>query len=282
MVIQLFVDRLRWQGLLAGAAVLLAGVPALEAPALAQEATPVGSPVRAAADCPPAEAASVPLAEARLFIEYNATDGDLGVHGQVGTEGFTLLCLIAPNGTPLLAVAPQGPLHDLGLDTFFIESREPPLAEFGFPDLQAAFPAGEYTVSGTLVDGQIVTGTATFTLAVPAPPTILAPELAEDEEGAREAVVSADDLVIEWADVTETVDGGEVTITGYEVIVTKLEHDDPHGLSRPVYDVHVPADRNALPVPATFLEPDTVYEVEVLALEQSGNQTITVGFFATG
>jgi hypothetical protein len=132
-----------------------------------------------------------------------------------------------------------------------------------------------------LVDGQIVAGTATFTLAVPAPPTILAPELADDEAGAREVVVSADDLVIEWADVTETVDGGAVTITGYELIVTKLAHDDPHGLSRPVYDVHVPADRTALPVPAAFLEPATVYEVEVLALEQSGNQTITVGFFAT-
>ncbi len=30
-----------------------------------------------------------------------------------------------------------------------------------------------------------------------------------------------------------------------------------------------------------FLEPDTVYELEVLALEESGNQTITVGFFMT-
>jgi hypothetical protein len=30
-----------------------------------------------------------------------------------------------------------------------------------------------------------------------------------------------------------------------------------------------------------FLEPNTVYELEVLALETSGNQTITVGFFKT-
>ena len=34
-------------------------------------------------------------------------------------------------------------------------------------------------------------------------------------------------------------------------------------------------------VPVEFLEPDTVYELEVLALEESGNQTITVGFFKT-
>ena len=78
-----------------------------------------------------------------------------------------------------------------------------------------------------------------------------------------------------------TVDGEPVKITGYEVIVTKEVPDDPHGFSRPTYDVHVPARVNALSVPAEFLEPHTVYELEVLALEQSGNQTISVGFFKT-
>jgi hypothetical protein len=87
--------------------------------------------------------------------------------------------------------------------------------------------------------------------------------------------------VISWADVTETVDGGPVTITGYEIIITKVDHSDPHGFSRPTYDVHVPADRNTLAVPPEFLEPGTEYELEVLALEVSGNQTITVSFFVT-
>ena len=64
-------------------------------------------------------------------------------------------------------------------------------------------------------------------------------------------------------------------------IVTQEEHDDPHGLSRPVYDVHVPPDMTELPVPDEFFRPDTLYELEVLALEESGNQTITVGFFTT-
>jgi len=72
-----------------------------------------------------------------------------------------------------------------------------------------------------------------------------------------------------------------VIITGYEVIVTKEVHDDPHGFSRPTYDVHVPPTVDRLPVPSEFLQPDTVYELEVLALEVSGNQTISVGFFKT-
>ena len=87
--------------------------------------------------------------------------------------------------------------------------------------------------------------------------------------------------MIEWEDVTETVEGKPVTITGYEVIITKEKYDDPHGFSRPINDVHVPGDRNSLAVPVEFLEADTLYELEVLALEESGNQTISVGFFKT-
>ena len=75
--------------------------------------------------------------------------------------------------------------------------------------------------------------------------------------------------------------GKPVVITGYEVIVTKEVDDDPNGFSRPTYDVHVPATLNSLRVPEEFLEADTVYELEVLALEESGNQTISVGFFKT-
>ena len=88
-------------------------------------------------------------------------------------------------------------------------------------------------------------------------------------------------LAVGWDRVTETAAGGPVAITGYEVIITKEVKDDPHGFSRPIYDVHVPASLNTLSVPSEFLEPDTVYELEVLALEESGNQTISVGFFKT-
>lgn len=75
--------------------------------------------------------------------------------------------------------------------------------------------------------------------------------------------------------------GRPVGITGYEVIITKEVEDDPHGFSRPTSDWHVPPTVHRLPVPAALLEADTVYELEVLALEVSGNQTISVGFFKT-
>ncbi len=221
------------------------------------------------------------IATAKLIIEYNATDDDLGVHGAFDDHGWSSLCVLDPNGRAVLEVGPQGELHDLTMAGIFFESREPPSSEFSFADLAAAFPEGEYEVMGQSFDGTVLVGSATFTHDVPAPPTITAPALAEEPRGTKRNPVSVDDLVIQWDHVTTTVAGEPVDITGYEVIITKEVEDDPNGFSRPTYDVHVPASVNSLTVPVEFLEAATVYELEVLALEQSGNQTISVGFFKT-
>jgi hypothetical protein len=222
------------------------------------------------------------IATAKLIIEYNSTDDDLGVHGAFDDHGWKTLCVFDPNGRAVLQVGPRGQLRDLTMAGIFFESREPPSSEFSFADLRAAFPEGKYTVKGESFDGTILVGSAAFTHDVPAPPTISSPEIAEDPEGTdQNHPVSPDGLLVGWDHVTETAAGGQVDITGYEVIVTKEVEDDPHGFSRPTYDVHVPPSVNRLSVPAEFLEADTVYELEVLALEVSGNQTISVGFFKT-
>lgn len=231
-------------------------------------------------DCS-AQGETTAIAEARLIVEYNATDGDLGVHGEVDDDGWSQLCLFAPDGAQLLGVRPQSQLGELALGSIFFESREPELSAFSFDELATTFPEGEYEVRAVSYEGALLTGAATFTHDVPAAPTITAPALADDEEAAADASVATGDLVVTWEDVTETVHGGPLTISGYEVIVTNVAHDDPHGFSRPIYDVHLPADRNSLRVPAEFLQPATVYELELLALEVSGNQTISVGFFQT-
>ncbi|MGH8588875.1 MAG: hypothetical protein ACREXX_05915 [Gammaproteobacteria bacterium] len=69
--------------------------------------------------------------------------------------------------------------------------------------------------------------------------------------------------------------------TGYEVIITKDVADDRNGFSRPTFDVRVLPSLTALEVPSEFLEPNTPYELEVLALEESGNLTITAIHFET-
>jgi hypothetical protein len=219
------------------------------------------------------------IADAKLYVEFNSTDEDLGIHGYLADDGWSDLCVYSPSGDLMLAIKPQAQLKDVTMASVFFEGREPSLNEFGFEDLKS-FPEGQYEVRALSFDGTIKAGEATFSRAVPAPPTITFPPLV-DEENAGDAPVTTNDLTVTWDDVTETVDGGPVTISGYEVIITKVEHDDPHGFSQPIYDVHVSPNHNSLSVPSEFLEADTVYELEVLALEKSGNQTISVGFFKT-
>jgi hypothetical protein len=245
----------------------------------------IGSTSQASAaesTCPPANAKpTTEIATAKLILEYNATDGDLGVHGAFDDDGWRVLCVFDPTGRLVLKVTPESQLRDLTMAGIFFESREPPLDEFGFADLPSTFPEGEYAVRAESFDGKFLVGSATFTHDVPAAPTIDAPALADDPKGTKQDPVPLKDLTIRWQDVTETVDGGPVDITGYEVIVTKEGAEDPNGFSQPIYDVLVLPTLNSLRVPVEFLESDTVYELEVLALEVSGNQTISVGFFKT-
>lgn len=221
------------------------------------------------------------IAAAKLFIEHNATDEDTGVHGAFDDHGWSELCVYDPNGRQVLAVKPQGQLGELTVAGIFFESREPPNSEFSIDDLMVAFPEGKYEVRGISFDGTGLIGFATFTHDIPAAPVVTSPALEEDANRASHAVVSSDDLVVRWEPVTRTIFGDPITITGYEVIITKNVKDDPNGFSRPTFDVHVSPDRTSMTVPVEFLEPHTVYELEVLALEESGNQTISAGFFKT-
>jgi hypothetical protein len=264
------------------AAAGLTAVTAVAATALVNNATAAVSPKEELPDvCEgPAPAGKVQIATAKLIIENNSTDQDLGVHGAFDDHGWSELCVFDPRGRPIAVFDPQGKLNDLTMAGVFFESREPPVEEFTMEDLAAAFPEGKYKVRAKSFDGKVLVGQATFTHDVPAAPQITAPKLAAEPEQPG-TPVSRDGLVIDWNPVTETVEGAPLTTSGYQVIVTKEDHDDPHGFSRPVYDVHVPPTLTALSVPKEFLQPDMVYEVEVLALESSGNQTISVGFFVT-
>ncbi len=155
----------------------------------------------------------------------------------------------------------------------FFESREPPNDEVPIAEILARFPAGLYSVRGLTLDGRRMTGAATFTHDIPAAPIITFPQ-----DG---GVVSSSNLVVMWNHVSTTLTGAPLNRTGYEVIITKDVPDDPNGFSRPQLDVHLPPSRTRLTIPRQFLEPGTRYELEVLVLEVSGNQTITSLFFET-
>ena len=221
------------------------------------------------------------LETALLYIEHNATDEDTGVHGLFGGEAWSELCIWDPDGTLIFVFDPRNELDDLTVADVFFESREPENAEVAVAELRTRFPEGEYLVGGTDFEGTPRVAAASFTHSIAAEPEIISPSLFEDPEEA-DAFEPVDGLRIAWEPVSETIDGEPVSISAYEIIVTKEEHEDPDANSRPVYDVHVGPDFSSLSVPPEFYEPDTIYELEVIAIEASGNQTIGLGFFRTG
>ncbi len=215
----------------------------------------------------------IQLPSTKLFIEHNATDEDTGVQGGFGGLSWQKLCVYDPNGRQVLEVEPQRQLRTLAMDTVFFESREPLNEEVSIEQIEAMFPEGLYAIRGRTLDGKRVRGAATFTHDIPAAPVITFP--------LDDGTVSPNGFSVMWNPVTTDIDGDPITTTGYQVIITKDVPDDPNGFSRPTYDVHVLSTETSLTVPSEFLEPGTNYELEVLALEVSGNQTITAIHFET-
>jgi hypothetical protein len=224
-------------------------------------------------DCSSSGGPAVKLPAAKLIIEHNATDEDTGVHGLFDGVNWTKLCVYDPDGVQILVVQPKGQLREQSISGIFFESAEPPNSEVSIDEFKSRFPEGLYAVRGRAKDGRRLTGAAQFTHTIPAAPVIAFPQ-----DG---GVVDASNLVVSWNPVTMTLDGKPLNPTGYQVIITKDVKDDPNGFSRPTFDVHVLPSVTSLTVSKEFLEPKTTYELEVLALEASGNQTISVLFFQT-
>jgi hypothetical protein len=214
----------------------------------------------------------VPLKEAKLNIEHNATDEDTGFQGFIDSEGWERLDITGPDGKILTFTAHQE-LRSLGLTELFFETVEPENAEVPIEEVLAVLPEGTYTIEGKAVEGGRTIGTALLTHAIPAGPDLLFPP-----EG---ATVPSTNLVVSWSPVTETITGEDVTIIRYQLIVEVDEEPHPHAIGKRGMSIYVPASVTSVTIPNEFLEPGTDYQWEVLAIEESGNQTLSSGTFAT-
>ena len=121
------------------------------------------------------------------------------------------------------------------------------------------FPEGTYRFVGTSPDGERLESTASFSHKIPDGPTIVSPGTLDPAHA-----------VIAWNPVTTPAC---IDIAGYEVVI---EQDEFH-----VFDVKVPGTTTSVTVPPEFLQPATQYGFEVLAIDRSGNQTITATSFVT-
>jgi hypothetical protein len=174
-----------------------------------------------------------------------------------------------------------------GLSELFFASEpthylvDEPVFDGTIEEFLARFLEGEYEFEGQIVDGGELEGEATLTHVLPALPEIIAPVSDSDVP----LTVDPNNLVIEWEPVTiRFIDTGPVEIIEYQVILDQV--DPPRaapwvdGKTRRAL-INLPPSVTSLKVPPEFLLPNAEYEFEILAIEVSGNSTISTGDFIT-
>ncbi len=238
----------------------------------------------------------IPFDEAEIFFELNNTDGDLGIHALIDGEAWKSLRIFDTKERRILNVRVTGRLKKQGLTEFFFESAEPPF-ESDDPDevtltpeeFFKRFKAGEYEIEGTTLEGEELESETELTHAMPAPPVPTVnmqpmAEVCDDEDPDFDAPEVSAPVVIEWAEVTMShPDLGidppvPVTIHNYEVVLeAELEIDGEEFTS--VFSVMLPPDVRSMTVPEEFLVLADEFKYEVLAREESFNQTAVESCF---
>ena len=231
------------------------------------------APARSATDL----RATVPLKDAKLNIEHNATDRDTGFQGFVDSEGWRRLTVRGPEGK-VLRFKGLGSLGKLGLTELFFETVEPENADTPIKKMLAKLPEGNYRIAGPAQEnGKRVgrtAGKAWLTHDIPEGPRLVSP--------AEGATVPTRGVVADWEPVSKTITGKPVRIIAYQLIIEKDVEPHRHMIGKFGLSMYLPPLVTSIDVPDGFLEPGSAYNWEVLAIERSGNQTLSSSSFKTG
>jgi hypothetical protein len=211
----------------------------------------------------------IPIKDARLKIELNSTDQDAGVQVFIDADPWKTMNIFDPYGRLIFKSIARGRFAKQGGTELFLESGEPNFSEVPLEEFLKRFPEGNYRMVGKGLEGEKFVGTAKFTHNIPDGPVLVSP--------VEDAVVDPNNTVVEWQ-LVAAPNGSP--IIGYQVLVVKPDTGIP-ALPKIILDVMMPPTATSMAVPPGFLLPDSEYEWEILAIETSGNQTLSVGHFKT-
>ncbi len=232
----------------------------------------------------------IPFDEAEIFFELNNTDGDLGIHALIDGEAWKKLEIEDPRERRMLNIRVNGRLRRQGLTEIFFESAEPTFDELPPRKFFRRFPAGVYEVEGITLDGQELESEVELTHLMPAPPepTINGTPAAEDCDAVLPVVGSGDPVTISWAAVTMShPDLGsprsstDIVIHNYEVVV-EVEVDLNGDEFTSVLHVVLPPGETSVTIPPEFIAQGEEFKYEILAREESFNQTAVESCFCVG
>jgi len=227
-----------------------------------------------------------PFEEAFIFFELNHTDGDLGIHGKIDGGPWSYVRIEDARERTLMIVRPRTRLATHGVTELFFESAEPEFDDLDPRRFFRRFPEGTYEVEGWSNElGELESETeVTHTMPAPPEPTINGMPMAEvcdDEDPEYDITETSAPVTIAWPEVTMShpdADGAgagvqppiPVTIHNYEVVVEAELGDDEFAT---VFSVILPPGVRSMTVPPEFLAQTDEFKYEVLAREESYNQT---------
>jgi hypothetical protein len=223
-------------------------------------------------------------------IEFNYTDGDVGPRAFYDFEPYDRLEIDNSNGKKITDLKNKRGNRDQGTAEYMTEGGEPPLWEVPFSVFFSRFPAGFYNFYARLIEGgSAPVCSELFSHLIPCAPEISVSDGSDcgitiswepveevvDTEETDQAVADAEiedpeDFDAELLVVCKPPGdlGLNLEIVGYEVIVEEEE-------SEKIFKVDLPGDATSVQVPPEFIALGEKFEFEVLAIEKSGNQTIT-------
>ena len=241
----------------------------------------------AVAGTPATAAPPAPFKQTNIHFETNASACDMGIQFSFDTEGITRGEIENPFEQVVFSlgsVVGQEGTHDI--TEMFQERVEPPITDLinalgcepgegdaiSLTELLSNWPAGWYEFDGES-GGVEYEGRAKLTHNIPAGPEILAPS-----DG---SVVPHDaNLLVRWKKVTGPILPylGPIEIVGYHFLIADVTNPVlAPGKTKTQFDADLSKSESSMLVPKQFLEPNRIYEFEVLATEKGGNQTITEG-----
>lgn len=188
-------------------------------------------------------------------FEQNATDKDAEVvfEATSGGAGLSALKVIAPGGRTVVDF--KAPDTKLGLRHINLESPEPK----NDGSIQADFPEGEYTFTGSTVTGVKLLSKVKLSHKLPEPASILSPRA--DANG-----VPVKGQQIKWTAVKN--------LAACVVVIEQEESD----LS---VTAKLPGSATTFAVPDGFLRPGTEYKLAVGTVSREGNISLVETSFTT-
>ena len=218
-----------------------------------------------------------PFDEADLFFELNDTDGDLGLHALIDGDAWKSLEIENPAEREQMRVTVSGNLRRQGLTELFFESAEPPFDELPPEQFFLRFPEGEWEIEGITLDGEELESEDVLSHVMPAPPdniTLNGVPSAEDCDADPLPSVTPP-VLIDWDPVTESHPEigreGEIEIVRYQLV---LETAGPLNLT-----LDLPPEVTEFEVPAEIIAMSDEWKFEIVAREETGNQTAVESCF---